>query len=102
MKNILFLFLFIPLISIGQATIKGTVTDSFNSPLPGASIYNSSYQKSSTSNKIGTFDAFCISFIRVRELLASPYHRCIPPIPSEEICINISFHFFSSLFSLLV
>ena len=55
MKNILFLFLFIPLISIGQATIKGTVTDSFNSPLPGASIYNSSNQKSSTSNNIGTF-----------------------------------------------
>ncbi|MDC1456925.1 hypothetical protein N8351_05130 [Flavobacteriaceae bacterium] len=44
MKNILFLFLFIPLISIGQATIKGTVTDSFNSPLTGASIYNSSNQ----------------------------------------------------------
>ena len=55
MKNILFLFLFIPLISIGQATIKGTVTDSFNSPLPGASIYNSSNQKSSTSNNIGAF-----------------------------------------------
>ena len=55
MKNILFLFLFIPLISIGQTTIKGTVTDSFNSPLPGASIYNSSNQKSSTSNNIGAF-----------------------------------------------
>ncbi len=40
MRNILFLFLFIPLISIGQTTIKGTVTDSFNSPLPGAYIEN--------------------------------------------------------------
>ena len=55
MRNILFLFLFIPLISIGQATIKGTVTDSFNSPLTGAYIENGNNGKSSTSNNIGAF-----------------------------------------------
>ena len=55
MRNILFLFLFIPLISIGQATIKGTITDSFNSPLTGAYIENGNNGKSSTSNNIGAF-----------------------------------------------
>ena len=53
MRNILFLFLFIPLISIGQTTIKGTITDSFNSPLTGAYIENGNNGKSSTSNNIG-------------------------------------------------
>ena len=45
------------------------------------------------SNKTGTFASVCILFINAMELLASPYHRCIVPIPSDAIREFISFHF---------
>ena len=55
MKNLLLLFLFIPLVSFGQGILKGYTIDFAESPLPGASIYNTTNKKSSISNKVGYF-----------------------------------------------
>ena len=55
MKKLLLLLLFIPLVSFGQGILKGYTIDFAESPLPGASIYNTTNKKSSISNKVGYF-----------------------------------------------
>ena len=55
MKKIILLLLFIPLVSFGQGVLKGYTIDFGESPLPGASIYNTNNKKSSISNKVGFF-----------------------------------------------
>ena len=55
MKKIILLLLFIPLVSFGQGILKGYTIDFAESPLPGASIYNTTNKKSSISNKVGYF-----------------------------------------------
>ena len=55
MKKLILLLLFIPLVSFGQSILKGYTIDYTESPLPGASIYNTSNKKSSISNKVGYF-----------------------------------------------
>jgi TonB family protein len=55
MKKLLLLLLFIPLVSFGQGILKGYTIDFAESPLTGASIYNTTNKKSSISNKVGYF-----------------------------------------------
>ena len=55
MKKLLLLLLFIPLVGFGQGILKGYTIDFAESPLPGASIYNTTNKKSSISNKVGYF-----------------------------------------------
>ena len=55
MKKLILLLLLIPLVSFGQSFLKGYTIDSTESPLPGASIYNTTNKKSSISNKVGYF-----------------------------------------------
>jgi hypothetical protein len=52
MKKLLLLLLFIPLVSFGQGILKGYTIDFAESPLPGASIYNTTNKKSSISSLI--------------------------------------------------
>ena len=72
MKKLLLLLLFIPLVGFGQGILKGYTIDFAESPLPGASIYNTTNKKSSISNKVGYFiiNASVGDIIKVRFLSA--------------------------------
>ena len=55
MKKLILILLFIPLVCLGQGILEGYTIDFAESPLPGASIYNTTNKKSSISNKVGYF-----------------------------------------------